>query len=159
VAVRRKGFSLVELLVTAGILVLLASILLFNASGIRARARETLAMQHGGNVAQAVRGYLSVWITDTPAALLARIAGQLPAPDWTGAPAGARTGAASSDRSCTGSFALIAPNETPTLYSWPSASREVGCVLGLRSDGNIARLRAITWVRGSGRFYVDGLSP
>jgi type II secretory pathway pseudopilin PulG len=149
----------VELLVTVSILVLLASALLFNASGIRVQARETLAMQHGGNVAQAVRGYLSIWITDTPAALLARVAGQLPAPDWTGAPTGARVGAAPSDRSCTGGFALTAPNGTPSFYSWPPAPREVGCVLGLRSDGGIARLRAITWVRGSGRFYVDGLSP
>jgi prepilin-type N-terminal cleavage/methylation domain-containing protein len=154
-----KGFGLVELLVTLGILVLLASAFLFNASGVQARARETLAMQHGGNVAQAVRGYLSVWITDTPTALLTRIAGQLPAPDWTGAPAAARAGAAPSDRSCAGSFTLIAPDGARTLHSWPSAPRGVGCVLGLRSDGGITRLRAITWVSGSGRFYVDGLSP
>jgi prepilin-type N-terminal cleavage/methylation domain-containing protein len=157
--VRRRGFSLVELLVTLGILVLLASALLFNASRIRAQAKETLAMQHGGNVAQAVQGYFSIWITETPATLLTRIAGQLPAPDWTGAPAGARVDATPSDRSCTGNFALMAPNGTSSLYSWPSAPREVGCVLGLRSEGGITRLRAITWVRGSGRFYVDGLSP
>jgi len=157
--VRRKGFGLVELLVAVSILVLLASVFLFNARGIHARARETLAIQHGGNVAQAVRGYLSVWITDTPAALLARVAGQLPAPDWTGAPPEARIGATPSDRSCTERFTLIAPNETPTLHSWPSSPRGVGCVLGLRSDGGITRLRAITWVRGSDKFYVDGFSP
>ncbi len=156
---RRKGFGLVELLVTVSILVLLASALLLNATGIQTQAKETLAMQHGGNVAQAVRGYLGIWITDTPAELLARIAGQLPNPDWTGAPAGARARSAASDRSCTESFALIAPDGTPTLYSWPPAPRGVGCVLGLRGDGGITRLRAITWVRGSGRFYVDGLSP
>jgi prepilin-type N-terminal cleavage/methylation domain-containing protein len=157
--VRCKGFGLVELLVTVGILVLLASAFLFNASGARARAREALAMEHGGSVAQAVRGYLGIWITDTPAELFTRIAGQLPAPDWTGAPAGANAGAAASDRSCTESLTLTAPDGTPTLYSWPSAPRGVGCVLGLRSDGGIIRLRTITWVRGSGRFYVDGLSP
>jgi len=154
-----KGFSLVEVLVTVGVLVLLASALLFNTSGIQAQAKETLAMQHGGNVAQAVRGYLSVWITDTPAALFDRIDDQLPAPDWTGAPAGASGSATPSDRSCTGGFTLIAPNGTPTPHSWPPAPRGVGCVLGLRSDGGVTRIRAITWVRGSGRFYVDGFSP
>ena len=154
-----KGFSLVELLVTVSILVLLASAFLLNASRIRAQAKETLAMQHGGNVAQALRGYLSIWITETPATLLTRIAGQLPAPDWTGAPAGARADASPLDRSCTGGFTLIAPNGTPSLYSWPPAPRGAGCVLGLRSNGGITRLRAITWVRGSARFYVDGLSP
>ncbi len=148
-----------ELLLTVVILVLLASVFLFNANGARARAKETLAMQHGGNVSQAVRGYLSVWITDTPAALVSRIAGQLPGADWSGAPAGARAGATGSDLSCTRSLVLIAPNGSPTAYSWPPAPKGVGCVLGLRRDGSITRLRAITWAMGSGRFYVDGFSP
>jgi len=156
---RSKGFSLVELLLTVVILAILASVFFFNANGARVRAKEALAMQHGGNVSQAVRGYLSVWITDKPAALLSRIAGQLSPPDWTGAPAGAMTGATGSDLSCTRSLTLIAPDGSQTLYSWPSAPEGVGCVLGLRSDGGITRLRTITWVRGSGRFYVDGFPP
>lgn len=156
---RGRGFSLVELLVVVGILALLASALVLNANKARAQAREVLAAQHGGNVAQAIRGYFSVWITDTPTALLARIAGQLAGPDWTGAPAGASAGASPSDRTCLAAFTLIDPNGATTSYSWPAAPPGVGCVLGLRTDGGVTRLRAITWSRGSGKFYVDGLSP
>lgn len=156
---RSRGFSLVELLVVVGILALLTSALVLNANKARAQAREVLAAQHGGNVAQAIRGYFSVWITDTPTALLARIAGQLAGPDWTGAPAGANAGASASDRTCLAAFTLIDPNGATTSYSWPAAPPGVGCVLGLRTDGGVTRLRAITWSRGSGKFYVDGLSP
>jgi prepilin-type N-terminal cleavage/methylation domain len=157
--VRSRGFSLVELLVVVGILALLASALVLNANRARTQAREVVAAQHGGSVAQAIRGYFSVWITDTPALLLARIGGRLPSADWTGAPAGANAGASASDRSCVATFALIDPNGATTSYSWPAAPTGVGCVLGLRTDGGVTRLRAITWSRGSGRFYVDGLSP
>jgi hypothetical protein len=79
--------------------------------------------------------------------------------DWTGAPAGARSGSSLSDRSCITPFTLIDPNWATTSYSWPAAPTGVGCVLGLRTDGGVPRLRAITWSRGSGKFYVDGLSP
>jgi prepilin-type N-terminal cleavage/methylation domain-containing protein len=157
--VRREGFSLVELLVVVGILALLASALVLNANKARTQAREVVAAQHGGSVAQAIRGYFSVWITDTPTALLARIAGQLAGPDWTGAPAGASAGASASDRSCVGAFALIDPIGATTPYSWPAAPPGVGCVLGLRTDGGVTRLRVITWSRGSEKFYVDGVSP
>lgn len=156
---RREGFSLVELLVVVGILAFLATVFLFNASGIQARGREALAAGHGGTVAQAVRSYLAVWITDTPAELLARIAGRLPSADWTGAPAGASAGADPTDRSCAVAFALIDPTGATTPYAWPAAPTGIGCVLGLRTEGGVARLRAITWSRGSGRFYVDGFSP
>jgi prepilin-type N-terminal cleavage/methylation domain-containing protein len=157
--VRRKGFSLVELLVVVGILALLASALVLNANKARAQAREVVAAQHGGTVAQAIRGYFSVWITDTPTALFARIAGRLPPADWTEAPPGASAGTSASDRSCVGAFTLIDPSGATTAYSWPAAPPGVGCVLGLRTDGGVTRLRAITWSRGSGKFYVDGLSP
>jgi prepilin-type N-terminal cleavage/methylation domain-containing protein len=157
--VHREGFSLVELLVVVGILALLTSAVVLNASKARAQAREVVAAQHGGSVAQAIRGYFSIWITDTPTALLARIAGQLDRPDWTGAPPGASDGARLTDRSCSAAFALIDPNGATTPYSWPAAPPGVGCVLGLRTDGGVTRLRAITWSRGSEKFYVDGLSP
>jgi prepilin-type N-terminal cleavage/methylation domain-containing protein len=157
--VRSRGFSLVELLVVVGILALLASVLVLNANRARVQAREVAAAQHGGTVAQAIRGYFSVWITDTPVALLTRISWRLSLANWTGAPAGARAGASLSDRSCVASFALIDPNGATTSYSWPAAPTGVGCVLGLRTDGGVARLRVITWLRGSGKFYVDGLSP
>ncbi len=156
---QRSGFSVVELLVVVGLLVLLASIFVTNGNSARMRAREALAAQHGGTVAQAVRGYLTVWITDTPSDLFGRISGQLPPADWTGAPAGARTDSTSSDRSCVPAFTLTDPSGTPTSYSWPSAPRGVGCVLGLRTQGGVTRLRAITWSNGSGKYYVDGLSP
>lgn len=156
---RREGFSLVELLVVVGILALLASLLVFNASGLRARAREEAARAHGGTVAQAVRAYLAVWITDTPAGLMARLGGRLPPADWTGAPAGARAGSDPTDRSCGGAFALVDPSGNPTPHSWPAAPSGVGCVLGLRNEGGVSRLRAITWARGSSRYYVDGQAP
>jgi type II secretory pathway pseudopilin PulG len=150
---------MVELLVVVGFLVLLTSIFIINANSTRMRARETLAANHGGNVAQAIRSYLTVWITDTPSELFMRISGQLLVADWTGAPTGARTGSTASDRSCVPAFTLIDPNGAPTSYSWPSAPREVGCVLGLRTEGGVTRLRAITWSNGSQKYYVDGLSP
>jgi type II secretory pathway pseudopilin PulG len=157
--VQRGGFSVVELLVVVGLLVLLASVFIINGNSARMRARETLAAQHGGTVAQAVRGYLTVWITDTPSDLFNRISGRLPPADWTGAPPGARTDSASSDRSCVPAFTLTDPSGTPTSYSWPPAPRGVGCVLGLRTQGGVTRLRAITWSNGSTKYYVDGLSP
>jgi len=154
-----SGFSVVELLVVVGLLVLLASIFITNGNSARMRAREALAAQHGGTVAQAIRGYLTVWITDTPSDLFGRISGQLPPADWTGAPPDARTGSVAADRSCVPAFTLTDPSGTPTSYSWLSAPRGVGCVLGLRTQGGVTRLRAITWSHGSGRYYVDGLSP
>jgi len=157
--VRSRGFSLVELLVTVSILALLASALVLNANKAKAQAREVAAAQHGGTVAQAIRGYFSVWIADTPTALLARIAGQLAGPDWTGAPPGATADARVTDRTCLPAFALIDPDGARTPYSWPAAPPGVGCVLGLRDDGGVTHLRAITWSRGSRKFYVDGLSP
>jgi type II secretory pathway pseudopilin PulG len=157
--IQRSGFSVVELLVVVSLLVLLASIFVTNGNSARMRARETLAAQHGGTVAQAVRGYLTVWITDTPSDLFNRISGRLPPADWTGAPPSAQTGSTSSDRSCVPAFALTDPSGTPTSYSWPSAPRGVGCILGLRTEGGVTRLRAITWSNGSGKHYVDGLSP
>ncbi len=156
---QRVGFSLVELLVVVGLLTLLASIFVINANSTRMRAREVLAAQHGGAVAQAIRGYLIVWITDTPSALFNRISGQLPPADWTGAPASAKMGSDTSDRSCASAFTLTDPNGASTSYSWPSAPKGVGCVLGLRIQGSVTRLRAITWSNGSGKYYVDGLSP
>jgi prepilin-type N-terminal cleavage/methylation domain-containing protein len=156
---QRGGFTMVELLVVVGLLVLLASVFIINANSARMRAREALAANHGGAVAQAIRSYLTVWITDTPRALFVRIASQLPRADWTGAPPGAMVGESPLDRSCTGAFALIDPNGNTTSYSWPSAPREVGCVLGLRIQGGVERLRAITWSNGSQKYYVDGLSP
>jgi type II secretory pathway pseudopilin PulG len=156
---QRAGFSVVELLVVVGLLVLLASILVINGNSARMRARETLAAQHGGAVAQAIRGYLTVWITDTPSGLFNRISGQLPPADWTGAPPGARTGSATTDRSCVPAFTLTDPNGAPTSHSWAPAPRGVGCVLGLRTEGGVTRLRAITWSNGSQKYYVDGLSP
>ncbi len=159
VRIQRGGFSVVELLVVVGLLGLLASVFIINGNSARMRAREALAAQHGGTVAQAIRGYLTVWITDTPSDLFGRISGRLPPADWTGAPAGARTDSTSSDRSCVPAFTLTDPSGAPTSYSWPSAPRGVGCVLGLRTQGGVTRLRAITWSNGSGRYYVDGLSP
>ncbi len=159
VHVQRGGFSVVELLVVVGFLVLLASLFIANGNSARMRAKEALAAQHGGTVAQAIRGYLTVWIADTPSDLFGRISRGLPPADWTGAPPGARTGSASSDRSCVPAFTLTDPSGTPTSYSWPSAPRGVGCVLGLRTEGGVTRLRAITWSNGSGKYYVDGLSP
>jgi len=157
--IQRSGFSMVELLVVVGLLVLLASIFVTNGNSARMRARETLAAQHGGTVAQAVRGYLTVWITDTPSDLFNRISGRLPQADWTGAPPSARTGSTAADLSCVPAFTLTDPSGAPTSYSWPSASRGIGCVLGLRTEGGVTRLRAITWSNGSGKYYVDGLSP
>jgi prepilin-type N-terminal cleavage/methylation domain-containing protein len=156
---QRGGFTMVELLVVVGLLVLLASIFVINANSARMRAREALASSHGGAVAQTIRSYLTVWITDSPTALLARIADLLPRADWTGAPPEVRDDARPLDRSCTNAFTLIDPNGVATSYSWPSAPRGVGCVLGLRTQGGIVRLRAITWSNGSRKYYVDGLSP
>jgi type II secretory pathway pseudopilin PulG len=150
---------MVELLVVVGLLVLLASIFIVNANSARMRAREALAANHGGTVAQAIRSYLTVWITDTPSDLFTRISKQLPLADWTGAPADAKTGSTGSDLSCVSAFTLPDPTGAPTTYSWPSAPQGVGCVLGLRTEGSITRLRAITWSNGSGKYYVDGLSP
>jgi len=145
---------MVEMLVAVGIIALLAAVFVLNAQGARSRAWEALAANHGGAVAQAIQSYLGVYVTETPSFLMERLSSQLPAADWTGAPAAAR--GEGGDRSCTGSYSLPDPSGATTRFSWPAAPSNVGCVLGLRTQGGLIRLQAITWVRGSSRWYVDG---
>lgn len=147
---------MVEMLVAVGIIALLAAVFVLNAQGARSRAWEALAANHGGTMAQAIQSYLGVYVTETPSSLMARLSSRLPAADWTGAPAAARVGSQGGDRSCTGSYSLPDPSGATTRFSWPAAPSNVGCVLGLRTQGGLSRLQVITWVRGSSRWYVDG---
>ena len=151
-----KGFTLIEMLVVLAILSVLAAAFFVNGTTLRARGREALAMSHGGVVAQAVQGYFALWITDTPSAFMARLAGQLAGADWTGVPSGARSGSSASDRSCATAFTIPDPTGAATSFSWPGAPQGVGCVLGLRTVGGVDRIRVVTWVRGSNRYYFDG---
>ena len=152
----RRGVSLIELLMAIAIGLLLVSATLFGTRGVRNRANDAQASAHGGMVAQAVQGYFSIYITDTPSNLMGRLQTRLPAADWNGAPAAAQAGSLITDRACNSAFTLPDPSNNPTRFSWPGSDTRSRCVLALRTSGGISQVLVISWAPGSTRWYING---
>lgn len=152
----RRGFSLPELLVVVGIIAILATAALWNARGIRQRARLVQASSHGATVAQTLARYFTTYITVTPPDLMQMPDVQnLPAPPT--APAGAP--ALTAARSCAGTVTLPDPSGNPSPYSWPAAPNGVACSFGYLTTGGVSRIAVITWAEGLATYYVDGRKP
>lgn len=152
----RRGFSLVELLVAIGIIAILIAASLASYRGLRIQATERQAAAHGGAVAQAIAGYLALYLGETAASLHSRLA--LPPASWQGFPGQGSPiqGLLADPKACTSSFVLPDASGSPTRFSWPRAPRNTGCVVGLQSAGGVTRLTVVTWAQGGRRVYVDG---
>lgn len=152
----KNGFSLVELLIAVGIIAILAAASTASYRNLRMQASERGAAVHGGTVAQAVAGYLALYLGEDAPSLHNRLG--LPSGSWQGIPsAGSRLQSSiSNPKDCTQPFTLPDPTGNPTRFSWSRAPRNTGCVVGLQTAGNTTRITVVTWVQGGRRVYVDG---
>lgn len=153
---RKRGFSLVELLVAVSIIAILIVASLNGYKGLRTQAAERQAATHGGAVAQALAGYLAVYLLENTADLHNRLA--LPSGSWQDLPsAGSSLQSSLADpKDCTQDFTLPDTGGNPTRFSWPRAPRNIGCVVGLQTAGSATRLAVVTWAQGGRKVYVDG---
>ncbi len=145
---RPAGFTLVELMVAASIVLILTAAFMFNLNPLRLRAYRANAQGQGAAVVSA----LNAWARNNPASSLAAAlqTSGLPAASYTDAPASMPNPANAVDCSVAGSLGG---------YSWPAAHPKVGCAAYADTSSGFEVPAVLTWVRGDTVYYLNGVTP
>jgi len=161
---RARGFSLVELLVVLGIAFVLIVYSLVNYNGLRGRQLDSVAQNFGGQVAQSLAAYLSIYLHVSPTDLMSSALSSLPAADWSGFPGQAP--ASGDTRGCNAAFVLPKASDPPDVnfnggpsdFRWGNPIGGIRCVIIVNAAG---RFEVYTWRNGApaGKYFINGQAP